>query len=88
MKPYFGRMSLDMVGEISFGYPFNAQTTELNPLLSALVKGSEGVVSFKAQTILAFLSFMWYMPFGPAKTLRDVNKTADKVLDEVSVQSV
>ena len=78
-------MSLDMVGEISFGYPFNAQTTELNPLITATVKGAEGGLSFKARAILRFLPFMWYMPFGPAKTLKDMTEKAEKMLDEVGL---
>ena len=76
-------MALDIIGEISFGYSFNSQETELNPLLAVAVRNSEGVLSVKSRAILRLLPFMWYMPFGPANTLKEFTKITAKVLDEV-----
>ena len=84
-KEYLSKMALDIIGEISFGYAFNSQETELNPLLAVAVRNSEGVVSLKSRLILRLLPFMWYMPFGPANTLKELTNITDKVLDEVQV---
>ena len=76
-------MSLDIMSEICFGYSFDSQKTELNPFLVAVVRVGEGGLSLMSQTILKFLPFMWYMPFGPANKLSNVTKISTKVLDEV-----
>ena len=83
VKEYLSKMALDIIGELSFGYSFNSQETELNPLLAAAVRNSEGVVSLKSRLILRLLPFMWYMPFGPAHTLKELTNITDKVLDKV-----
>ena len=83
VKDYFSKMSLDIMGEICFGYSFDSQKTELNPFLVALVKVGEGGLSLMTQAILKLLPFMWYMPFGPGNTLNNVNKISAKILDEV-----
>ena len=85
VKEYLSKMALDIIGEISFGYSFNSQETELNPLLAAAVRNSEGVVSLKSRLILRLLSFMWYMPFGPAHTLKELTNITDKVLGKVQI---
>ena len=85
VKKYLSKMALDIIGEISFGYSFNSQETELNPLLAAAVRNSEGVVSLKSRLILRLLPFMWYMPFGPAHTLKELTNITDKVLDKVQI---
>ena len=54
VKKYLSKMALDIIGEISFGYSFNSQETELNPLLAAAVRNSEGVVSLKSRLILGY----------------------------------
>ena len=82
-KDYFSKMSLDIMGEICFGYSFDSQKTELNPFLVALVRAGEGGLSFMSQTILKLLPFMWYMPFGPGNALNNVSKISAKILDEV-----
>ena len=78
-------MTLDVIGEIRFGYSFNSQKTELNPFLVATVKSTEGVLSRISRAILKFFPFMWYLPFGPAKTLKETTKISARVLDEVQV---
>ena len=78
-------MALDIIGEISFGYSFNSQKTELNPFLAALVKNAEGSMPLTSRIILKFLPFMWYLPFGPAKILKETTKISARVLDEVLV---
>ena len=83
VKEYFSKMSLDIMSEICFGYSFDSQKTELNPFLVALVRAGEEGLSLMSQTILKFLPFMWYMPFGPANKLSNVTKISAKVLDEV-----
>ena len=85
VKGYFSKMALDIIGEISFGYSFNSQKTELNPLLAVAVRNSEGVLSIKSRANLRLLPFMWYMPFGPANTLKEFTNITAKVLDEVRV---
>lgn len=85
VKEYLSKMALDIIGELSFGYSFNSQETELNPLLAVAVKNSEGVVSPKSRLILRLLPFMWYMPFGPSSTLKELTNITAKVLDEVQV---
>ena len=45
VKKYLSKMALDIIGDISFGYSFNLQETELNPLLAISVRITEGVVS-------------------------------------------
>ena len=83
VKEYFSKMSLEIMSEICFGYSFDSQKTELNPFLVALVRAGEGGLSLMSQTILKFLPFMWYMPFGPANKLSNVTKISAKMLDEV-----
>ena len=61
----------------------NSQKTELNPFLAVAVRNSEGVLSVKSRAILKLLPFMWYMPFGPANTLKEFTNITAKVLDEV-----
>ena len=85
MKGYFSKMTLDIIGEISFGYSFNPQTTELNPFLAATVESTEGVLSLTSRAILKFFPFMWYLPFGPAKKLKETTKISSRVLNEVQV---
>ena len=63
----------------------NSQKTELNPFLAVAVRNSEGVLSVKSQAILKLLPFMWYMPFGPANTLKEFTNIVVKVLDEIRV---
>ena len=76
-------MSLDIIGEISFGYSFNSQKTELNPFLAATLKTTEGAMPLTCRVILRLLPFMWYLPFGPAKILKETTKISSRVLDEV-----
>ena len=83
VKEYFSKMTLDIIGETSFGYSFNSQKTELNPFLAAAVKGTEGILSHTSRAILNFFPFMWYLPFGPAKKLKETTKISARVLDEV-----
>ena len=45
VKKYLSKMALDIIGDISFGYSFNLQETELNPLLAIAVRITEGAVS-------------------------------------------
>ena len=45
VKKYLSKMALDIIGDISFGYSFNVQETELIPLLAIAVRITEGVVS-------------------------------------------
>ena len=78
-------MALDIIGEISFGYSFNSQKTELNPFLAATVRNAEGAMPLTSRLILRFLPFMWYLPFGPAKVLKEMTKISAGVLDEVQV---
>ena len=52
-------MILDIIGEISLGYSFNSQKTELNPFLAATVESTEGVLSLTfRRAILKFFPFM------------------------------
>ena len=76
-------MTFDALGEICFGYSFNSQKTNLNPFGKAIADQCRGVVSFRARTILEFLPFMWYMPFGPANVLRESTRICNQVMDEV-----
>ena len=76
-------MSLDIMGEICFGYLFDSQKTELNPFLAAIVRVGEGGLSMISQAILKLLPFMWYMPFGPGNALNNAHKISAKLLDEV-----
>ena len=85
VKEYFSKMALDIIGEISFGYTFNSQKTELNPFLAATVRNAEGAMPLTSRLILRFLPFMWYLPFGPAKVLKEMTKISAGVLDEVQV---
>ena len=85
VKEYFSKMTLDIIGETSFGYSFNSQKTDLNPFLAAAVKSTEGVLSLTSRAILKFFPFMWYLPFGPAKKLKETTKISARVLDEVQV---
>ena len=83
VKKYLSKMPLDIIGETSFGYSFNSQETELNPLLVLAVRITEGVVSPKSRLILRLLLFIWYMPFGRAYALKELANITTKVLDEV-----
>ena len=76
-------MTFDALGEICFGYSFNSQKTKLNPFGKAIADQCRGVLDFRARTILEFLPFMWYMPFGPAKVLKESNRICNQVMDEV-----
>ena len=50
-------MILDIISEISLGYSFNSQKTELNPFLAATVKSTEGDLSLTSRAILKFFPF-------------------------------
>ena len=52
VKEYLSKMALDIIGELSFGYSFNSQETELNPPLAVAVRNSEGALSPKSRLIL------------------------------------
>ena len=83
VRDYFTNMTFDALGEICFGYSFNSQKTKLNPFGKAIADQCPGVLDFRARTILEFLPFMWYMPFGPAKVLKESNRICNQVMDEV-----
>ena len=76
-------MTFDALGEICFGYFFNSQKTKLNPFGKAIADQCRGVVDFRARTLLEFLPFMWYMPFGPANILKESTRICNQVMDEV-----
>ena len=67
VKGYFSKMSLDIIGEISFGYSFNSQNTELNRFLAVTIK-STSALSLTSCAILKFFPLMWCLPFGEKET--------------------
>ena len=71
------------LGEICFGYSFNSQKTNLNPFGKVITDQLHGVLDFRSRTILEFFPFMWYMPFGPAKVLKESTRICNQVMDEV-----
>lgn len=79
-------MSLDNIGEISFGHHFNSQDTKDNPIAEAFKTLCNGVIDLKARLILTYFPFMWYMPFGPAQRLTDYTKMFNDVIDEVRIE--
>ena len=83
VKHYFNNMSFDIIGEIGFGYEFNSQTTAVNPFVKSFRQLAEGFVGGKSRLLLTCLPFLKYMPFGPAKLLKDTNDAAGAVLDMV-----
>jgi len=83
VRDYITHMSLDNIGEISFGHHFNSQDTKDNPIAEAFKTLCNGVIDLKARLILTYFPFMWYMPFGPAQRLTDYTKMFNDVIDEV-----
>jgi len=79
---FFGNMTMDAIGELSFGFHFNSQRTE-NVLGNLFRSYMGGLLDMKGRLILKMFPIAWYMPFGPAKFLKDTNKEIDKLLDEV-----
>ena len=85
MKEYFSKVTLDIIGEISSGYSCHSQKPELNLFSAATVKSTEGFLTPTSRAILKFFPFMWYLPFGPAKKLKETSQIPARVSDGVEV---
>ena len=84
VKQFLGNLSFDIISEIAFGYHSHSQTSDINPFADAFKGQIEGVLNVKAKFIQNWLPFMKYLPFGPAKIMKDSNAAVEKVLTEVS----
>ena len=83
VKHYFNNLSFDIIGEIGFGHKFNSQTTAIHPFVKAFRDQTEGVLNLKARLLLKHLPFLWYVPFGPAKVLKDSTNASNNLIDMV-----
>ena len=84
VKQILSNLTFDIISEIAFGYHSHSQTSDSNPFADAFKDHVEGVLNLKAQFIQSWLPFIKYLPFGPAKVMKDSNAALEKVLTEVS----
>jgi len=82
-KDYICNMTLDAIGEISFGYNFNSQENKNNPAAEVLKALCNGVLDTKSRFILSIFPFMWYMPFGPVQSLKKYSRMFNDVINKV-----
>lgn len=84
IQRFFQDLTFDIIGEIAFGYHFNSQTTETSEFVTTFRKVIEGVFNTNSRILLNLFPFFKYMPFGPAKKMKDANEIGKTVLDEVT----
>lgn len=83
VQEYFQMLAFDIIGQIGFGCNFNAQISKESKFISVFMSHVDGLANVKARLVLDLFPFLWYLPFGPAAKLKELNEEARNIMNQL-----